>query len=389
MRKDVIEVFAREGHHFGGIYIHVPFCLKKCDYCAFYSSTNTSLALQEAWLQGIENELADFITRHAIRRFSALTLYIGGGTPTALDPAILRKLFAMLRRHIPNFHPFEATCEANPGTLTPEKLDILLENGITRLSLGLQSINTELLQDLGRIYDGYAAFDAFAAARAAGFQNISVDLIYGVPCFPPDLFLEGVELVVRELAPEHISAYCLELESGTPFYHRFNPFIIAREDWRAWEEDQFNEYTHIRRRLKLHGYRHYELSSFAKPGKESNHNLIYWSGDNYLGLGPAAHSYWLGTRWGNTATRPDAWQRAFTERLTPEAAARETLVMGLRRTKGWKDSTFQETTGFSYMDLCGKEIEELVQEGLLTHKPRLRLTTKAYFISDTVFSRLI
>ena len=254
---------------------------------------------------------------------------------------------------------------------------------MNRLSLGAQSFCDATLKRLGRIHTAAETGEGVELARDAGFQNIGLDVIYGVPGVAFEEFQADVEAAMG-LGPEHISCYCLEIEDGTP---------LAREAEEGRleisEEEQRREFDWARKRLAEEGWGHYEISNFAKPGYECRQNQLYWSGGEYMGIGPAAHSHWRGVRWGNTKTLP-AWEREFEERLDPEAKARETLVMGLRRLAGWRREEFRTATGYDYDALRGEEIKRLVRDGWLIEEPgRIRLAEGALVLSDRVFAELV
>lgn len=360
-----------------GLYIHVPFCARKCAYCAFYSR-RAEPALVSAWFAGIERELKTLPDG-----FSPHSVFFGGGTPTTLDESELARLIDLVRARVDLDDVVEWTCEANPGTLTPTKLARLKNGGVNRLSIGAQSFDDATLKRLGRIHTSAETREGMAWARAAGFDNVGLDVIYGVPGVSRQSFEADVDAALA-LAPEHVSCYCLEIEAGTPFARAAQAGRLA-----VSEDEQREQFDWARRRLVAGGWGHYEISNFAKPGRECLQNGLYWSGGEYLGLGPAAHSHWGGVRWGNSPELPE-WKRTFAEKLEPEAKARETLVMGLRRIAGWDRSEFRAATGFDYAALRGTEIARLAEEGLLVaDADRLRLSEDALFISDSVFSELV
>ncbi|MBN1269013.1 MAG: coproporphyrinogen III oxidase family protein [Kiritimatiellae bacterium] len=411
-----------------GLYIHVPFCVRKCRYCDFYSLPVAAGEQDQVplFLQALETEL-----NRLPEDFTPGTIYIGGGTPTALQPGDLFELLALVGkvgRGVPtaprlalNASPVpppaagwpartaarsvaggdsppylsavEWTCEANPGTLDADKLSALREAGVNRLSLGVQSFDLRNLSFLGRIHSVQEAEDAFCAAREAGFDNINLDLMYGIPGSARSA-LEADLAKIAELRPEHVACYALAFEPGTPL-------TAARDAGRLSEvedEEQARQYHLVRRVLAEAGYRHYEISNFALPGRECRHNLLYWSGGEYIGCGPSAHSHWSGTRWGNLRALDDYCEmlshgespREFEERLDPRAKARETLVMSLRRVAGVSNEEFGRVAGFSYRDVCGEAIDRLIGQGLLVEENgRLRLTEDALFVSDAVFRELV
>ena len=360
-----------------GLYLHVPFCARKCGYCAFFSMA-PARELVAAWRDGVERELAG-----RPEGFVPESLFFGGGTPTVLDEGDLAGLIEIVRGRVDLSRVGEWTVEANPGTLTRRKAEVLRAAGVNRLSMGAQSFGDATLKRLGRIHTAVETGEGVALARAAGFQNIGLDVIYGVPGVAFEEFQADVEAAMG-LGPEHISCYCLEMEEGTPFAREAEEGRLEIS-----EEEQRRQFDWGRKRLAAGGWRHYEISNFAKPGYECRHNLLYWSGGEYIGIGPAAHSHWRGVRWGNTKTLP-GWKREFEERLEPEAKARETLVMGLRRLAGWGREEFRAATGYDYDALRGEEIARLADEGLLVAEPdRIRLAEAALFVSDAVFAELV
>ena len=369
-----------------GLYLHVPFCVRKCDYCAFYSRPAES-DIVSAWGKGIERELENIP-----QYFAPESVFFGGGTPTVLGVAELKQVLELVHSRVgPNRKCYNArtdpywewTCEVNPGTLTGEKAKVLREAGVNRLSIGAQSFDEDTLRRLGRIHTAVQTREAVAMAREAGFENIGLDVMYGVPGVSRDSFCSDVEEAMA-LNPEHISCYCLEIEEGTPFARAAQTGTMD-----VSEEEQRVQFDWARKRLGEAGWGHYEISNFAKPGRECRQNLLYWSGGEYIGIGPAAHSHWAGVRWGNTASLP-TWTREFEERLDPKAKARETLVMGLRRLAGWGREEFCAATGQDYDDLRGREIARLVDEGLLVKEgERIRLSEDALFVSDSVFADLV
>ena len=368
-----------------GLYVHVPFCVRKCGYCAFFSRP-AEPDLVAAWFAGIERDLAALPAGCA-----PTSVFFGGGTPTALAAADLERLVERIRRwagpkcYNARTDPFweEWSCEVNPGTLTAEKAAILKRGGVNRLSLGAQSFAAATLNRLGRIHAADETRAAVALARAAGFANVGLDLIYGVPGVARETFQADVEAALA-LDPEHVSCYCLEIEDGTPFAR-----LAAAGELEVSEDEQRAQFDWARGRLAAAGLAHYEISNFAKPGRECRQNLLYWCGGDYLGVGPAAHSHWAGARWGNSPELPE-WRRAFEEKLEPAAKARETLVMGLRRIAGWGRAEFRAATGFDYDALRGPEIAGLAAQGLLVVEPdRIRLVDDALFVSDAVFAELV
>ncbi len=375
-----------------GLYLHVPFCARKCAYCDFASrpladfpSLGTTVA---RFFQALEKELAALPPD-----FAPDTLYIGGGTPTALDAAQLGALLALVRRRVYCNGVREWTVEANPGTLDAAKAAALRRAGVNRVSLGVQSLDNAALARLGRLHTAAEARAGFDLLRAAGFDNISLDLMYALPGETTAQVLADLRGLLA-WQPEHLSTYALALEPGTPLaaQHARGEFAEVPD------EEQAEQYFAIRRELLAAGYEHYELSNFAQPGRVCRHNLNYWRGGDYHACGPAAHAHSGGQRTANVEKLEDYCRRsergespcAFEETLAPEAKARETLIIGLRLLKGVDLAAFQRQTGLDALALGGAALEQLVAQGLLAvDHERLRLTARALFISDRVFAELV
>jgi oxygen-independent coproporphyrinogen III oxidase len=378
-----------------GLYIHIPFCEKKCAYCAFFSISKP-WKNEAPFFQALESEI-----KNLPADFSPETIFVGGGTPTAPDFQTLEAFFPILGK----FGAAEFSVEANPGTVDSEKLELLKESGVNRLSIGVQSFNVHCLETLGRIYSAAAAEGAFRQARAAGFDNISIDLMFGIPGQTMDMLESDLDRVLAS-NPEHISIYNLMFEEGTPLADR----RLVRLD----EELEREMYDMIRARLRTAGFGHYEISNFAKTGFECRHNRLYWTGGEYIGCGPSAHSHWKGTRWANVADLDDycridgsvgdvalpvqsgskgraslseraaRWPgRVFEETLEPQEKERETLVMGLRLLDGIEVSS-------DLWEELEPRFRALEQNGLLKiDGQHVRLSEEALFVSDAVFSELV
>lgn len=373
-----------------GFYLHVPFCLRKCGYCDFYSvaTGGTDFDGIEAYLDAVAIEL-----RALPAGFQPTTVFIGGGTPTELPLRELRRLLALLAETVDLRRVEEWTMEANPGTLTREKADLLRWAGVNRISVGVQSFDDDRLRFLGRIHSAAEAVAAVSLLREAGFANLNLDLIFAVPGGTLDSLRRDLAQVAA-LAPSHASCYGLTFEPDTPLTRRRDRGLVREVE----DDEAAAQYGLVRSLLGAAGYRQYEISNFARPGHACRHNLLYWSGGSYLGCGPSAHSHWGGVRWANHASLRAYCQalqggrdpRAFAETLPPEAKARETLVMGLRRLEGVSRAGFLEATGFDYRVLGGPALDGLVAEGLLEDDHHgLRLTETGLFVSDGVFAELL
>lgn len=371
-----------------GLYIHVPLCEKRCRYCDFYKLTPSEIDSMELYLRCLDIEL-----RRLPKDFAPDTVFIGGGTPTALKPSEYEKMLEAVHRRINLSQAAEFTSEANPGTLSPEKLRVMRDGGVNRVSIGVQSFNEHALQLLGRIHDSKTAAEGYHMLRDAGFDNVNIDLIQSIPGMSPAEVLEDARKAV-ELGPEHISFYNLIYEPGTPLTKARDEGRVEPPD----DDEEADNYYAVKDFLKSAGYGHYEISNFSKPGRECLHNVLYWQGGEYFGCGPSGHSHWHGRRFGNIAdlnTYTDRLLRNRTpfdevEHLSAEDKALETLVMWLRMTDGFDLDEFRKVTGFSAKELCRDGIESMIEESLLQLQDnRLSLTRDALFISNAVFSELL
>ncbi len=270
-----------------GIYVHIPFCVSKCAYCDFYSLPKATAELKERYTNVLTKHI-----RYARERYGEQTVdtvFIGGGTPTVLDTEQLMRITDALKNNFKLTRNCEFTIEANPATFDAEKLDALKSAQVNRISIGFQSVNDTELRLLGRAHDFQTAKNAFKLARNRGFDNINVDLMYGIPSQTKESFITSVK-AVTELSPEHISVYGLQLEENTPLCKNKQRYTFPSEDDSV---SMFSDATAI---LRQSGYRRYEISNFAKQGFECRHNLGYWKQKEYLGLGVGAYSYFGGKR---------------------------------------------------------------------------------------------
>ena len=354
-----------------GLYIHIPFCKQKCNYCDFASFAGKE-NLIDNYLDALSQETA------SVQRKSFDTLYVGGGTPSLLTCAQLEKLGALIVKNFSCVSSFtESTFEANPESLTKEKISLLRAAGFNRFSVGLQSFNDDELKMLGRVHTSADFLRTWENLRACGVQNINVDLIAGLPGQTLEKFLHSLEKLVT-LAPEHISVYGLQIEEGTPFFAR--GIVCDQLLMRKMLEE-------TRTRLKNAGYHHYEISNFALPGFESKHNLNYWRYGEYVGLGSAAASFVGGARRQNIpdihayVCRINAQQSAvgFSERLDGKALEGEKLMVGLRQLDGVEITPLQK-------EFFEKDIEKHIQHGLLVRDgKKVKLSEEGLFLANEVF----
>ena len=266
-----------------GLYLHIPFCVKKCGYCDFYSVEDREL--MKEYVSALLLHIRSY--GKVCSGYTVDTVYIGGGTPTCLGPKYLGRILQEIRNKFPLAEDAEITVECNPESTDKKVLDVMKKQGVNRLSFGVQSAHDEELRAIGRIHTFAQAKEAVELAREKGFANISLDLMYGLPGQTREMFLDSVEQCLG-LEPQHLSCYGLKLEPGTPM-GRENP-VLPDDDAQA------DTYLAMCERLRDKGYEHYEISNFAKPGCRSRHNMKYWDLSEYLGLGPGAHSFMNGRR---------------------------------------------------------------------------------------------
>lgn len=375
-----------------GLYVHVPFCLRKCHYCDF-ASYPYEVEAARIYRAALFREMEFYAGYLSPDEKQVATVYIGGGTPTCLNTGEIAAIIKTLQTYFHLSPTAEITVEANPGTVNMEKLIGLRHVGVNRLSIGIQSFQKPHLETLGRIHSFRDASDAVHMAREAGFDNIGADLIFGVPGQTPEEWRCSLEAVAA-LGVEHISAYGLQVEKGTPLERKIASGEISPCD-EDTEADMFADTINI---LKDKGYIHYEISNFALPGRACRHNLGYWRNQPYLGLGPAAHSYLRGGRFEND-TRIDryatninrgAYSILDSRKTPPVTEMAETVFLGLRLLRGIKLKHFSSRFGREIEDVYGKQISGLVREGLLEYSEEyLRLTHRGVFMGNRVFSSFV
>ena len=275
-----------------GIYIHVPFCLSKCHYCDFCSMSRADEDIKQRYVDALCREIKESAERVS-GKLEADTVYFGGGTPSLLSAGQFEQILSEIDHSFIIADDAEITAEVNPKTADVEKLSTMRALGINRVSIGMQSADDKELRALGRIHSFEDFKRCFDDARAAGFDNISADLMYGIPEQTMESFRHSIE-VLCHLSPEHISSYCLTVEEGTNFHRRRDKLDFPDED------SVSDMYEEMSRLLAEHGYEKYEISNFSKKGRESRHNLKYWHCEDYLGFGPAAHSYFGGARFAHS-----------------------------------------------------------------------------------------
>ena len=367
-------------------YIHIPFCLHHCGYCNFTVIAGRD-DLVDSYLTALDTELSWLGQPREVD-----TLYFGGGTPTHLAPRQLQQLCQTVLEWHPLAEGFEWTVEANPGDLDPQRLRVLADNGVNRLSLGAQSFRAQKLKLLERDHTRIDIVRALELARSAGMR-VSLDLIFAAPDETLEQWLADLDEAIL-LEPDHVSTYGLTFEQGTTFWNRWQKNELAS----VAEELEREMYLAAIDRLSAAGFIHYEISNFAQPGQQSRHNEVYWSGDEYFAAGPGAARYVDGVRSTNHRSTTTYLKRiqqnrspvVEQEQLDEEQRARELLIFSLRRIAGISRNDFFQRTGFEVQTLAGEPIARFVELGLLEDVAgTLRLTREGLLVSDSLWPELL
>lgn len=375
-----------------GLYVHVPFCVKKCSYCSFFS-VPVKDELVSRYLGALAREMEMRSSLLPPEERSVDSVFIGGGTPTCLSGEDLAGILENASSFFNIAGGAEITVEANPGTLGEEKLGDLKNAGVNRLSIGFQACCPELLETLGRIHSYSESEESFREARRAGFDNVNVDLIFGIPGQSLEQWQSCLERVAG-LRPDHVSAYGLQLEEGTPLCRRVREGVPEP----CPEDLEAGMYRVLIDTLAAYGYIHYEVSNFALPGRLCRHNLRYWRNLPYLGLGPAAHSYLDGRRSAGEPSLDGYLEKLAAGRLPvsrvenggPEEEMSETVFLGLRLMDGLDLDGFRKRFGKSIEDVYPEEIKRLTGLGLVKRaEGRLRLTRRGLMLGNRVFAEFV
>lgn len=369
-----------------GIYVHIPFCLRKCSYCAFISQAGHE-ELQDSYVTALCREIAG---RGGLPASVPVdTVFFGGGTPTVLSPESLGHILCTIRRSFEVLPEAEVSLEANPGTVTAEGLAVLRQAGFNRISIGVQSFDNDVLRRIGRVHNSRDAFEAVAMARSAGFKNISLDLMYGLPGQSIASWKESLEEAVL-IGVSHISAYGLKVEPGTPLAAD----VESGQAMLPEESDEEAMYDWLVDFLPRKSLQRYEISNFAKTGAESRHNLRYWRYRPYLGFGVAAHSFFGGERRSNSENLDDYLRKMsqgespvdFSERPDMLTQMAEFMFLGLRTTAGVEAANFADRFDTKYDAVYGGVTEKLLRQGLLTYDGNaVRLTERGMKLGNQVF----
>ena len=396
-----------------GIYIHIPFCVKKCDYCDFISYSNC-FDMQEKYVEKLLEEIEE--NKDLLKNNFISTIYIGGGTPSAIKSELIKKILDKIYDVSGiDKEKVEITIEVNPGTTTKSNLQMYRDCGINRLSIGLQSTDDAMLKEIGRIHNYNQFLDTYKWAGEAGFENINVDLMLGLPGQDIEILKNSLENVIN-LKPtaNHISVYSLIVEEGTKIEKRIDSGEVNLPD----DEEERKQYHYMKNFLELNGYKHYEISNFAKPGFESKHNMNCWGQKQYVGFGVAAHSYVNGVRYANTSDLKEylnvdnaknvendmkndfevnfenkngfATIKTIEEIQNKLDMEKEFMMLGLRKLDGVSISKFEQKFGENPIYLFRNELQKLVEEDLLEiDLDDIKLTIKGLDLANLVWEEFV
>ncbi|PPA71466.1 radical SAM family heme chaperone HemW [Jeotgalibacillus proteolyticus] len=370
-------------------YIHIPFCHHICHYCDF----NKVFMKNQPVDLYIEKLIDEMKLRLSDSQEKFTTIFVGGGTPTALSAAQLEQLCSGIKAVLPFSDSVEYTFEANPGDLSKDKIDVLLRYGVNRLSFGVQSFTDELLKRIGRNHRSEDVYRSIREAREAGFSNISIDLIYSLPTQTLDDFEDTIDKAL-ELNLPHYSGYSLIVEPKTVFYNLLRKGKLPLPG----EETEARMYEMLMDKMKSAGYGQYEISNFAKPGFESKHNIVYWDNSEYFGFGAGAHGYVDGVRYSNIGP-VGKYMEPIGRKEYPTLSANEVaenekmeeeMFLGLRKTEGVSLSRFEKRYNKNLLELFSGSVEEMKAKGLLqVHGDYIRLTHKGRFLGNEVFQSFL
>lgn len=377
-----------------GIYIHIPFCMQKCLYCDFVSYINKSECVKE-----YINCMIKEIQSYDFKKYNITTIYIGGGTPSFIESDYIKEIINVIQNKLEKndtrWEDIEITIEANPGTVTLEKLNDYKTAGINRISLGLQATQDRLLKQIGRIHNYKDFLEAYELLKKVGFNNINVDLMIGLPNQSIKDLKESLEKIIK-LDPNHISVYSLIIEDGTPISKLLDEEEIKLPD----EEIERQMYWYVKNKLELNGYNHYEISNFSKKGKESKHNLNCWKQKQYIGIGAAAHSYFKDIRYSNTNNIEEYIKnikennieknRKIEEKQTIEDKKNEFMMLGFRMLEGVDIADFKAKFVDNPLYVYREKIKKLTDEGLIeVDLNNIKLTNKGLDLANVVFEEFI
>lgn len=375
-----------------GVYIHIPFCHQICNYCDFNKVFFKNQPVDE-YIEAIGQEMRMTVEKNPTAFTQIETIFLGGGTPTSLSVEQLTRLMELIHLYLPVNTVTEFSSEANPDELTHDKLLVLKKYGINRLSLGVQSFDQEILKKLGRTHSNNHVFSTLRDAKEVGFDNISIDLMYGLPGQTIEQWQETLDIAFSLELP-HFSAYSLIVEPKTIFYNLMNKGKLSLPG----EDSEAKMYDMLMNQMEAHGLKQYEISNFAKPGFESTHNCIYWENDEYAGFGAGASGYLDGVRYQNIgplkkyieAVENGDFPLLNTHVVTKQESIEEEMFLGLRKIEGVSKQHFIEKFDLPMEQLFSNHIDELVKEALVENtEDVLKLSYKGRFVGNEVFQQFL
>ena len=376
-----------------GIYVHIPFCARKCNYCDFYSLASGE-GEKKNYIEALKREIKE-VAKKVSTDYEVYTIYFGGGTPSIIKADYIKEILDVIRSHFKlyedDFYP-EITIECNPKTVDTEKLSIYREGGINRISLGLQSTDNDELKLLGRIHTYEDFLESYEMVRKSGFKNVNIDLMSAIPNQKTETYKKSLNEIIR-LNPEHISSYSLIIEEGTPFFKKYSEDAPLFKDLPSEDEDR-EMYVLTAEKLGKAGYERYEISNYAKKGFYSRHNTSYWDRVPYLGFGVGASSFFEDERYKNRTNLKEYIEKAGKEDIREEItklslndAMSEFMFLGLRKIVGISKSEFKSNFTFYVEEIFGENIKKYINNKLLIDNGEfLRLSDRGLDISNYVIS---
>jgi len=365
-----------------GLYIHIPFCIKKCNYCDFCSFDDLKAEERDMYVSALCNELAR--ESEELHGRTVDTVFFGGGTPSLLNENQFENIFSVIGKYYKRTESAEISAEINPATASAEKLRFMHNLGINRLSIGMQSLNENELSALGRAHTVRDFYNCYESARNAGFDNINADVMYGIPEQTLSSFEKTLDITLS-LGCEHISAYSLKIEEGTPFFKNKASLVLPDED------SEYAMYLMCAEKLEQAGYFHYEISNYAKAGRECRHNLRYWQEREYIGAGASAYSYFKNKRYGNTRNIADyisnsgICEKVNVETIGEREREYEYIMLALRLGRGIDDNEFKKLFGSSFFDKYEDKVNLFANSEYAERSgTSFHLTDKGMYVSNSI-----
>lgn len=374
-----------------GLYLHFPFCISKCPYCDFNSYQLKEEKQISSYISALYQEITAYSQK--LKKSNIKTIYLGGGTPTILSGVQIYNILEYCKDKFTVDKNAEITIEANPGTLDGEKIKLLIESGINRLSLGAQSFDDLFLKKIGRIHNTQDIIDSYYLAQEKGFDNINIDIMFALP----GQTTKDLQITLKKavsLKPDHLSLYNLTIKSGTEYYKKYKKSKLKLPT----EDEEYDMYNWAINYLEESGFEHYEIANFARPYKRSMHNLIYWQNKPYLGIGAGAYSFIKGYRYMNYENPARYTKEIMSgklpvdngEKLSLRKRMIETIILGLRTKDGVGYKKYKTRFGVNLNDIFSKQVNKLVNLGLLQKDDfKIKLTKRGIFLANTVFREFV